>query len=239
MVTFNGGEPVPPGWQMTCCGCIPCGPKFLGIPDGAERLSPSEEQDILARWQGHFKLQQIAGPSAQIAFTDVYIDGNIMAFSGGMHNSTQYVDGSTIKTAVANSPQQQRILLWRGSDGTLYLDNTGSMLESETPLEIKIKNSLGYRLAFIRQTPMTSAGMGIAAPVAVAQVANPAMTAMPGTVAFATPGQVVAEATAIPVPEEIERAPNVAEDLKKLADLKAAGALTEEEFDAAKAKLLS
>jgi hypothetical protein len=97
-----------------------------------------------------------AGPGVgnRLAFTDGYIDGNILALSGGMHNTTQHVGSigdshyrQSITTAVANAPQKQRLSLWRGTDGTLYIDNTGSRVVSETPTELKIKNSIGFDMA--------------------------------------------------------------------------------------------
>ena len=58
--------------------------------------------------------------------------------------------------------------LWRGADGTLYIDNTGSRLVSETPTELKLKNSLGMDMAFVRQggPPAGVVVQGMAAPIA-------------------------------------------------------------------------
>ena len=162
---YNDGNPIPPGTQasITCCLCCHSpGIAYSGIPEGTTRVPEAEEKEILQRWYGHWKLYQSLGSAnpfsgARLAFTDGDIDGNILALSGGMHNSTQHVGsygdsgyGHSVTTAVANAPQKQRLSLWRGTDGTLYIDNTGTRIVSETPTELKIKNSSsgGLFLAF-------------------------------------------------------------------------------------------
>ena len=174
----NDGDPVPPGTKGTCCLCIPLF-TYSGIPEGTTRVPEAEEKEILKRWYGHWKLIDLgsAGPGVgnRLAVTDGYIDGNILALSGGMHNRTQHVGSyndsshdSYVTTAVANAPQKQRMSLWRGTDGTLYIDNTGSRVVSETPTELKIKNSIGFDMAYVRQgaPPAGVVVQGMAAPIA-------------------------------------------------------------------------
>ena len=64
--------------------------------------------------------------------------------------------------------QKQRLSLWRGTDGTLYIDNTGSRVVSETPTELKIKNSIGFDMAYVREgaPPAGVVVQGMAAPIA-------------------------------------------------------------------------
>ena len=181
---YNDGNPIPPGTQasITCCLCCHCPDAALtysGIPEGTTRVPEAEEKEILKRWYGHWKLIDLgsAGPGVgnRLAFTDGYIDGNILALSGGMHNTTQHVGSigdshyrQSITIAVANAPQKQRLSLWRGTDGTLYIDNTGSRVVSETPTELKIKNSIGFDMAYVRQgaPPAGVVVQGMAAPIA-------------------------------------------------------------------------
>ena len=175
---YNDGDPLPPGTKATCCVCIPLF-TYSGIPEGTTRVPEDEEKEILKRWYGHWKLVDLgsAGPGVgnRLAFTDGYIDGNILALSGGMHNTTQHIGSynddtynRSITTAVANAPQKQRLSLWRGTDGTLYIDNTGSRVVSETPTELKIKNSIGFDMAYVRQgaPPAGVVVQGMAAPIA-------------------------------------------------------------------------
>ena len=175
---YNDGDPLPPGTKATCCVCIPLF-TYSGIPEGTTRVPEAEEKEILKRWYGHWKLVDLgsAGPGVgnRLAFTDGYIDGNILALSGGMHNTTQHIGSynddtynRSITTAVANAPQKQRLSLWRGTDGTLYIDNTGSRVVSETPTELKIKNSIGFDMAYVRQgaPPAGVVVQGMAAPIA-------------------------------------------------------------------------
>jgi hypothetical protein len=92
MVVYNNGKPAPPGWQVRdhekiCCFCcrLPCrGVAVAGtcIPEGAELLPWAEARPILTRWRGHWHIQPFEG-QAPFEFTDVYIDGDFMAFSGG------------------------------------------------------------------------------------------------------------------------------------------------------------
>ena len=191
---YNDGNPIPPGTEASLNSCLCCSAtlfKYSGIPEGTTRVPEAEEKEILQRWYGHWRLQDLgsAGPGVgnRLAFTDGYIDGNILALSGGMHNTTQHVGSigdshyrQSITTAVANAPQKQRLSLWRGTDGTLYIDNTGSRVVSETPTELKIKNSssggsastwpIGFNMAFIREgggaPPAGVVVQGMAAPIA-------------------------------------------------------------------------
>ena len=181
---YNDGNPIPPGTEASLNYCLCCSKtlfKYSGIPEGTTRVPEAEEKEILQRWYGHWKLHDLgsAGPGVgnRLAFTDGYIDGNILALSGGMHNTTQHVGSigdshyrQSITTAVANAPQKQRLSLWRGTDGTLYIDNTGSRLVSETPTELKIKNSIGFDMAYVREgagaSPAGVVVQGMAAPIA-------------------------------------------------------------------------
>ena len=181
---YNDGNPIPPGTEASLNSCLCCSAtlfKYSGIPEGTTRVPEAEEKEILQRWYGHWKLHDLgsAGPGVgnRLAFTDGYIDGNILALSGGMHNTTQHVGSigdshyrQSITTAVANAPQKQRLSLWRGTDGTLYIDNTGSRVVSETPTELKIKNSIGFDMAYVREgagaSPAGVVVQGMAAPIA-------------------------------------------------------------------------
>ena len=181
---YNDGNPIPPGTEASLNSCLCCSAtlfKYSGIPEGTTRVPEAEEKEILQRWYGHWKLHDLgsAGPGVgnRLAFTDGYIDGNILALSGGMHNTTQHVGSigdshyrQSITTAVANAPQKQRLSLWRGTDGTLYIDNTGSRVVSETPTELKIKNSIGFDMAYVREgggaPPAGVVVQGMVAPIA-------------------------------------------------------------------------
>ena len=200
MQIYNDGEPAPPGWGPTYC----CMKLFTvtGIPEGTPRLPEAEEKEILARWAGTYNIVPLSTGGAKgnvVAYTDAHIEGNIMSISGGMHNATQYVGDRPVTMAVANQPQQQRIKMWRGADGTLYIDNIGSKLVSESPSEIKILNAMGMTTLLRREGGVVAAGVVVA---------------------------------------EMDRG-DVGSELQKLADLKKSGALTDEEFAAAKAKLLN
>jgi hypothetical protein len=161
---YNDGNPIPPGTQAssTCC-CFhhpDAALTYSGIPEGTTRVPEAEEKEILQRWYGHWGLHNLgsAGAGGGSRFTDGYIDGNILALSGGMNTPDGWRQLS----------QKQRLSLWRGTDGTLYIDNTGSRVVSETPTELKIRNSIGFDMAYVRQgaPPAGVVVQGMAAPIA-------------------------------------------------------------------------
>ena len=160
---YNDGNPIPPGTQasITCCLCCHSPDiAYSGIPEGTTRVPEAEEKEILQRWYGHWGLHNLgsAGAGGFYRFTDGYIDGNILALSGGMNTPDGWRQLS----------QKQRLSLWRGTDGTLYIDNTGTRIVSETPTELKIKNSIGFDMAYVRQgaPPAGVVVQGMAAPIA-------------------------------------------------------------------------
>jgi hypothetical protein len=80
-----------------------------------------------------------------------------MFISGGMHNQTQSVGGhgdnnysSQVTTAVVNKPQEQKIIPFRGTDGTLYIDNIGSFIVREEEGEMELNNGLGAKMLLQR-----------------------------------------------------------------------------------------
>ena len=202
MQIYNDGEPALPGWGPTCCCKAVKLFTVTGIPKGTPRVPEAEEKEILARWAGTHNIVPLSTGGAGgnvVAYTVAHIEGNVMTISGGMHNSTQRVGDRPVVMAVANEPQQQRLKFWRGADGTLYIDNIGSKLVSESPSEIKILNALGMDMLLRREGGVVAVGVVVAA---------------------------------------MDRG-DVGSELQKLADLKKSGALTDEEFAAAKAKLLN
>ena len=161
---YNDGNPIPPGTEASLNSCLCCSAtlfKYSGIPEGTTRVPEAEEKEILQRWYGHWKIivpgsARTVNTFGRLTFTDGYIDGNILTLSGGVEYVPVYYtdagdDTPSDTKAVANAPQKQRLSLWRGTDGTLYIDNTGSRVVSETPTELKIKNSIGFDMAYVRQ----------------------------------------------------------------------------------------
>ena len=171
---YNHGEPCQPGWSVKICCCIPM-VTLTGIPEGTPRVPAEEEQAILKRWYGHWRIINLSAPIGpkSVFFTDAFIDGNLLGLSGGVHYETEWSHNDYnktsgnfdvyISTAVANSAQKQRLSFWRGEDGTLYIDNIGSYVVSESPTELRFKNALNIELAFTRQGAMIFEGAVVAA----------------------------------------------------------------------------
>jgi hypothetical protein len=177
---FNKGEPLyagPNGQKVMlpeykylycfailnpCVWCMISKLKVRGLPRDAVPLGESEKQRLLAKLQGYWKVQPISvgGYYNSFTYTDVHVEGDKMIFSGGMHNQTftshsPHSSGHhhhTTTHAVANRPQEQRILPFRGSDGTLYVDNVGSILvrEEADNSEIEINNCMDMKLKLVR-----------------------------------------------------------------------------------------
>ena len=176
---YNDNEPVGAGWQIKFCGFIPIGPAFSGIPEGTPRLEESEEQAILKRWYGHWKIVQLsdAPKNTILMATDAFVDGNILAMRGGNVPEQDGDYGVWVNTSVKNAPRKQRFSLWRGADGVLYLDNIGSRLVSETPSELTIKNAINLDLTLTRTVvapvaPIQSVMERAAAPAGALEVAS-------------------------------------------------------------------
>ncbi len=181
LLIYNKGEPAPPGFRVTCCcGCLCCKwPALAGIPEGTPRVPQHEEREILARWQGHFKFAKhpplpedryyLVRKWHQFAptywvrgkvicgrrpfnFTDAWVQDDLLAYSGGQY----WVAGSGDDPGymVDNSPQHQKLSLWRSGDGVLYCDNVGATVE-ESESELKITTALGQDLVLRRVVPDT------------------------------------------------------------------------------------
>jgi hypothetical protein len=173
---FNNGEPL---WQGPkgewvelpdfrkmlvfpfCClaACITF-PKVRGIPDGSQPLPESEKDALCTKLKGNWKLQplQAANGGNSIQYTDVFVRDDVMILSGGMHNRTQYVGGhdthhGTIQTAVSNPTIEQKIIPFRAPDGTLFVDNIGSILvrQSDDGGEVEFDNALGLKTLWQRE----------------------------------------------------------------------------------------
>ena len=148
---YNDGAPAPPGWGPTYC-CIKLF-KVSGIPEGTPRVPKDEEKAILARWQGRYKIVSLSSPPGitgnVVSFTDAHIQGDILEISGG----TRMIHTPHGIINMPNQPQKQRLSLWRGADGVLYIDNIGSKLVRESPTQLEMKNALGFGLRWDRVAP--------------------------------------------------------------------------------------
>ena len=148
MQIYNNGEPAPPGWGPT----FNCMKLFTvtGIPEGTPKVPKDEEKAILARWQGRYKIVSLSSPPGitgnVVSFTDAHIQGDILTISGGGREI--HTPHGIIK--MPNQPQKQRVSLWRGADGVLYIDNIGSKLVRESPTQLEMKNALGFGLRWDR-----------------------------------------------------------------------------------------
>ena len=134
MSIFNNGEPVPPGWTTHCCCCY-WELRFAGIPEGTPRVPAAEEKEILRRWQGRYECVRDDG----IERSHLHVQGDVMTLSGGLWRHTRVrAHGETRESIGTRGAFKGKLSFWRGSDGVLYIDNLGSKLESETPMELAI-----------------------------------------------------------------------------------------------------
>ena len=171
---FNGGKPLycgPNGEKVLpselsglkgCCWTLNTGGvKYRGLPRDAVELQGSAREEFLNNLKGYWKLQPLSGAGRNtITYTDVFVEGDKVILTGGMHNTTQYVGGNYnstagryITTAVANPAQEQKIIPFRSAArGTTYMDNIGSMITRVAPdgSEIEISNALCMKAKWVR-----------------------------------------------------------------------------------------
>mmetsp|Transcript_2244 Transcript_2244/g.5053 ORF Transcript_2244/g.5053 Transcript_2244/m.5053 type:complete len:298 (+) Transcript_2244:29-922(+) len=187
-------------------------PKIRGLQQGSIALDPVEKANLIARLEGNWKIQPLqAAPNEtraqkNVAFTDVLVRGDKIILSGGLHNG-----GWT--TSVTNQTEEQTIRPYRAPDGTIYIDNFGSILISESSDggEVELDNAMGMKFLWQRGWKQMAGG----APTGAAAV----VTATPVT---AMPTSTTGVATEISA-------------LKRLMDQ---GILTKDEFEKGKAKVL-
>ena len=130
---FNNGEPVPPDWTTHCCCCY-WELRFAGIPEGTPRVPTAEEKEILRRWQGRYECVRDDG----IERSHLHVQGDVMTLSGGIWREVIGAGPNRGEKTGTRGAFKGKLSFWRGSDGVLYIDNLGSKLESETPMELAI-----------------------------------------------------------------------------------------------------
>jgi hypothetical protein len=158
------------GYERHCTGKEDCCHEMerylrvTGIPKGTPRVPAEEERAILERWKGEWQVvfdatlankavnltdiygkQQFCG-AYTLAFEHAHFNSDMLRLSGGYHLNESREDSSDSQSAIVthkdrNYPWRARLSLWRGVDGTLYIDNIGSKVVSESPTELKVKNA--------------------------------------------------------------------------------------------------
>mmetsp|Transcript_2239 Transcript_2239/g.5029 ORF Transcript_2239/g.5029 Transcript_2239/m.5029 type:complete len:283 (+) Transcript_2239:29-877(+) len=187
-------------------------PKIRGLQQGSIALDPVEKANLIARLEGNWKIQPLqvlkdTRTKKNVEFTDVLVRGDKIILSGGVHNG-----GWT--TSVTNQTEEQTIRPYRAPDGTIYIDNFGSILISESSDggEVELDNALGIKFLWQRGWKQMAGG----APTGAAAV----VTATPVT---AMPTSTTGVATEISA-------------LKRLMDQ---GILTKDEYEKGKANVLA
>ena len=127
---FNDGKPLycgPNGEKVGIDGsgfcCDPPYEKYRGLPRDAVELQGSAREEFLNNLKGFWKFQPLSEADRNtITYTDVFVEGDKVILTGGMHNTTQYVGnynntaGRHITTAVCllyTSPSPRDGLLSR------------------------------------------------------------------------------------------------------------------------------
>ena len=152
--------PCPP----SCCHAEERFFKVAGIPKDTPRVPADEERAILERWKGDWEVvfneklankrpniddihgKQHFGGQFFLAFERAHFNGDMLKLSGGHHlRETREADGSehgrVVSQKALHYPRRVRLSLWRGADGTLYIDNVGSKVLSESPNELKVRHA--------------------------------------------------------------------------------------------------
>lgn len=145
-----------PEWQLPFCCRLCCeAPQVRGLPLESTPLSAFDKNILTKQLQGHWNIKPMShrctGIMTEIiAYTTVVVSGDKIIISGGSRSHTSS-DGTTYQ--VANQPQEYRIIPFRGPDGTLYLDNAGTILVrfSHDMGEVLLDNAIGLQLVWQRQ----------------------------------------------------------------------------------------
>ena len=162
----DASKPLPVGYQsMVPHLCIfvsgtslsKSGPAYHGIPREACVVEEKEAAAIVARWKGSYKLvpvavskqwpEQVDNYGAVFAkYENVYISDDGMVFSGGI----LYPPTKKRRVATMNPLYTHKLVLRRGADGELYLDNFGSRVLEESPGELRIELYQGGKIVLTK-----------------------------------------------------------------------------------------
>ena len=150
-----------PPFPNTCCHSVDRYFKVTGIPKDTPRVPADEERAILERWKGDWEIvfneklankapniddihgKQHFGGQFFLAFKRAHFNGDMLKLSGGHHlmETREEADGPVDNRKAFHHPRRVRLSLWRGADGTLYIDNVGSKVVSESATELKVKHA--------------------------------------------------------------------------------------------------
>jgi len=219
-------------------------PNVRGIPNGSVKLSAVEEAQILQGLEGNWKITPLqSGGRYNVNYTDALVKDKTIIISGGMHNRSSGSGNRRHRGAVANQTQVQPLNFLKGPGGEIYIDNIGSRIERLDIArgEVELDNGIGLKLLLQRgwkqqglQNPIGQSQMLVASAVPV----TTPMAVVP-VIEMARAGNVTAVAVAEPVTTVQVFAPSLLQQITDLKKMKDEGVLTEEEFSAAKAKLLA
>ena len=131
-------------------------PRVRGLPRGVVPLPSNEKEALLDRLAGHWKIQPLPGGISTVpvvAHENVFINGDAMVLSGGMHNACAGAGSRGHPAARANETQESRLVPFRDKRGALYLDQIGSRVaqESADGGELELETALGVRLLLQRE----------------------------------------------------------------------------------------
>jgi len=252
---FSEKHPMPPPFNNPICYVLPpcccitwqiyCAmPNVRGIPNGSVKLSAVEEAQILQGLEGTWKITPLqSGGRYNVDVTDALVKDKTIIISGG----SQYFSGNrrrrdAVESGVVVKTLVQPLNFHKGPRGEIYIDNIGSRIERLDIArgEVELDNGIGLKLLLQRgwkqqglQNPIGQSQMLVASAVPV----TTPMAVVPVT-EMARAGKVTA-AVAAPVMTVQVFAPSLLQQITDLKKMKDEGVLTEEEFSAAKAKLLA
>jgi len=124
---------MPPYGLDQCCKVCPClcreMPLVRGVPRDSVPVDPGERQRILQQIESTWKIQPPFGATGMPrvsapygVYTDAVVRDGCIEFSGGMSRAAH---GERFENSRIKTPLNFR----RGSDGALYADNVGSILD--------------------------------------------------------------------------------------------------------------
>mmetsp|Transcript_102678 Transcript_102678/g.295629 ORF Transcript_102678/g.295629 Transcript_102678/m.295629 type:complete len:279 (+) Transcript_102678:46-882(+) len=185
---------MPPYGADQCCKVCPCiywdikrkMPLVRGVPKDSVPVDAGERQSILQQIEGTWKIQPPFGATGMPrvsapygVYTDAVVRDGCIEFSGGMSRAAH---GERFENSRIKTPLNFR----RGSDGALYADNVGSILDLGHCEAGQVVWDTGYGNKLVLMRP----GMTTQAP---AQQSMPGMEAIMGQAGLAGQQQMLAQ----------------------------------------------
>lgn len=211
---------------VDCCGLMPY---VTGVPSGSVSLSTEEKNAILRRWAGYWKVapvppMSLKGHNAKfyIQYTDAYLNGDTMTLWGGTHEGVRSTTGTLKSTGRPLEPQSKAKVSLATEASIANEGQVNKLVLFRAPDGTLYLDNIG---TFLVREEAGELEMQTAMGWKICFFRDPA-------------AQAVAQAS-VAASKMMDRGEDVPGKIAKLKELHDSGAITMDEFNEGKAKLLS